>query len=306
MMALFDFQLANVLIVDDQVSNIQLIYQVLKDDYNVYMARSGTEAIDLIKSKRPDIILLDVYMPELTGLELCQILKADPYYSDIPIIFITSFTDPAQEVACWEAGGVDFVQKPINQLTLSRRVKAHLTLKFQADVLKHIANLDGLTGIYNRRYLDEQGAALFCHSQKQGEAFSVVMFDIDYFKGFNDQYGHLMGDDCLKAVAHCIKGLVSDEKEILVRYGGEEFILLISGKSKQQVGRLVDTICQAVSALKIPHESSGCSDFVSLSAGGLVCEHPERVELKSLIERSDVLLYQAKSEGRNRAVIESV
>lgn len=302
-MELFNCNVANVLVVDDQVSNIQLVYQVLHNDYNVYMARSGVEALELIKTQQPDIILLDVYMPELSGLELCCILKDDPICRDIPIIFITSFTDPAQEVACWEAGGVDFIQKPINQLTLSRRVKAHLTLKFQADALKRSANLDGLTKIHNRRYFDEQGPALYSHSLQSNRAFSVLMFDIDYFKDFNDRYGHLAGDDCLKAVSNCMKSVIGDEYTVFARYGGEEFILLVSGQLLPQVRTLIESVCQAVAALKIPHESSRCSDYVSLSAGAVFCQVPELTQLKYLIEKSDELLYEAKAQGRNRVMI---
>lgn len=302
-MDLFNYNLADVLVVDDQASNIQLIYQVLHNDYNVYMARSGNEALELIQSKCPDIILLDVYMPELSGLELCRILKDDPVYCDIPIIFITSFTDPTQEVECWEAGGVDFVQKPINQLTLSKRVKSHLTLKFQADALKRTANLDGLTGIYNRRYFDEQGQVLFSHSQQIQSAFTVVMFDIDYFKDFNDRYGHLIGDDCLKSVSNCMRNVICDEYKLFARYGGEEFILLISGQPLDQVRTLIESICQAVVALKIPHESSHCNDFVTLSAGAVLCEKTQLIQLKGLIDQSDKLLYEAKAQGRNRFLL---
>lgn len=302
-MELFNSNVADVLVVDDQVSNIQLIYQVLHNDYNVYMARTGVEALELIKTQRPDIILLDVYMPELSGLDLCRMLKANPIYSDIPIIFITSFTDSTQEVECWEAGGVDFVPKPINQLTLSKRVKAHLTLKFQADALKRFANLDGLTGIHNRRYFDEQGPVLFAHSQQTQSVFSAVMFDIDYFKGFNDRYGHLMGDDCLKAVSNSMREVIDDEYKVFARYGGEEFILLMSGQSVEQVHTLIESICRAVVALEIPHESSQCNDFVTLSVGAVVCEKSQITELKDLIEQSDKSLYEAKEQGRNRVVI---
>ncbi|CUB03358.1 diguanylate cyclase domain-containing protein [Marinomonas fungiae] len=302
----FNFEMADVLVVDDQASNIQLIYQVLHSDYNIYMARSGAEALELIKTQRPDIILLDVYMPELSGLELCRMLKGNPIYCDIPIIFITSFTEPEQEVECWEAGGVDFVQKPINQLTLSKRVKAHLTLKFQADVLKRLVNLDGLTGIYNRRYFDEQGAIFFSNSQQTNVGFSVVMFDIDYFKDFNDRYGHLVGDDCLKKVSFCINRLVNDDHKLFARYGGEEFILLISEASLLDVKSLIESICNAVAALKIPHESSKCSAYVTVSAGAVYCDNPEIARLNDLVEQSDVQLYRAKDAGRNQVFLKEI
>ena len=146
---------AVILVVDDQPINIQVIYQILGGSYKILMATSGAQAIKVCTDSLPDLVLMDVLMPEQDGLETCRQMKAQETIADIPVIFVTAAQQQEEEDACWQAGAVDFIQKPVNANTLRHRVNAHLTLKKQSDLLRSLAFIDGLTHVYNRRYFDQ-------------------------------------------------------------------------------------------------------------------------------------------------------
>lgn len=294
---------AKVLVVDDQPANIQLVYQVLSPHYNIFMAKSGREAIALCHKQPPDIILLDVVMPDMSGLEVCKILKNDPLYAEIPIIFITSFVSVENEIECWEAGCVDYVMKPINQLTLMNRVKSHLTLKRQTDILKRSAYLDGLTGIYNRRYFDIHSAEIYDQCKSNQTSICVALIDVDFFKRFNDCYGHLEGDACLRKVAKALT-IEIGEHGFISRYGGEEFVAVLPNLTSENATNLVFSLCSRIESLCIPHEDSECSKFVTISAGSSYIDViDESLPLSQIIEQVDKLLYESKQHGRNRVSI---
>ena len=299
-MDFFDLKGADVLVVDDQLSNIQLMNLLLKDHYNILMARSGEEALEVIEKQVPDIILLDVNMPGLSGLEVCEKLKQNPFYESIPVIFITALSDTDDEIECWKAGCVDFVRKPINHYTLINRVKAHLTLKFQSDALRNIALTDGLTGVENRRAFDMRSLEAQKLCFENGLSYAVIMIDIDFFKGFNDFYGHLAGDDCLKLIAMTMEKQVPKGKGEFARYGGEEFIAILMGLSKNDVDAILRSTLKSVSDLKIPHELSLCSEFVTASAGCAYVPPNHDVPLEAVIHQADEFLYRAKQSGRNQ------
>lgn len=163
------------------------------------------------------MIILDVVMNDMDGLEACRRLKQDPSLRDIPVIFVTSSRDNDDEDDCWDAGGVDFLLKPVNAKTLLNRVKVHLTLKFQADLLRQMAYLDGLTGVFNRRYFDDFLLRQVAQVRRTGEPLSILLLDIDYFKQYNDCYGHLAGDDCLRKVADYLKSAIRRPLDMVAR-----------------------------------------------------------------------------------------
>lgn len=306
-MEYFNLANANILVVDDQVTNLQIINEVLKEHYNVFVARSGEAALAHCYKNPPDIILLDVNMPGLSGLDVCQTLKRDPLYQAIPIIFITALQGAQDENACWDSGAVDFVRKPINEATLLNRVKAHLTLKFQADALRRSALLDGLTNVYNRRYFEQQIEVEWQRCFQHNVPFAVVMLDVDHFKSYNDSYGHLMGDDCLKAIAQTLNECVPNERSFLARYGGEEFVMVLVGLSESKVQQLTELCMSSVRALGIPHGADGAKDTVTLSIGCcLSIQNGASSILSEMIANADKYLYQAKERGRDRAVVDAV
>lgn len=218
------------------------------------------------------------------------------------MIFITALADVDHETQCWEAGAVDFVTKPINPITLRRRLDSHITLRVQADQLRAFAWMDGLTGVKNRRYFDRW---LHEHpSAGDGNApASVIMLDVDHFKAFNDRYGHLAGDDCLRRVAAAMKAQLRRPDDALCRYGGEEFACLLPGTDIDTATSIAQRLIDGVRALAIPHEQAA-RGMVTASAGVASMSSGTPDGGARLVERADKCLYRAKQGGRNCVVAE--
>ncbi len=295
------------LVVDDQPSNIQTLYRIFQEDYEVFMATSGEQVLALChQAKLPDLILLDVMMPDMDGLEVCRRLKSNPATADIPVIFVTAQLDPMDEAHALEVGGVDFITKPVNPAVVRARVRTHLTLKAQADLLKAMAFIDGLTGIANRRRFDEALLTEWRGCRRSHTPLTLLMIDVDHFKRYNDHYGHQGGDLCLKSVASAIKQELGRPHDIVARYGGEEFACLlpecdqIAGKDK------AEALCRAVVDLGIPHAGSSATPPVLTLSIGVAAAYPQDDSgAAALVTAADVALYQAKANGRNRVCVDS-
>jgi diguanylate cyclase (GGDEF)-like protein len=294
------------LIVDDQPINIQALYQVFQADHEVFMATSGEQALDFCRRDPPDLILLDVMMPEMDGLEVCRRLKAESATADIPVIFVTAQEDPADETRALEAGGVDFIVKPVNRAVVRARVRTHLTLKAQADLLRSLAFIDGLTGVANRRRFDESLQAEWRHCRRGAGPLTLIMIDIDHFKRYNDQYGHQAGDACLQQVAAAIKQCLGRSHDLVARYGGEEFVCLLPDCNPAGAARKAEVLRQAVAALGIPHETSSVAATVTVSLGVATCMPDANATADQLLAAADAALYAAKTGGRNRVCETSV
>ena len=212
------------LIVDDQSSNLQLLYEMFKDDYELCTAASGQDALAFCQTRQPDLILLDVVMPEMGGFTVCQQLKNDALTQNIPVIFVTVNNDPAAEARGLDVGGVDFISKPFHVRAVKARVRMHLTLKSQSDMLRSFALIDGLTGVANRRHFDATLESEWRHCVRAGQPLSLILADVDFFKNYNDQYGHQAGDVCLQTIASALKAGFTRSHDIVARYGGEEFV----------------------------------------------------------------------------------
>ena len=291
-----------ILVVDDQATNIQVLYQILAADYQVLMATSGAQALHLCLSKKPDLVLLDLIMPEMDGYQICQHLKADVSTRDIPIIFITAQNDEAAEERGFDLGAVDFISKPVNPRIVRARVKTHLMLKAQSDLLRSWAYLDGLTGVHNRRFFDERIVAEMGRASRNQTALSVVMIDVDFFKRYNDHYGHQTGDDCLRRVATTLKAHLLRSGDHVARYGGEEFVCLLPDTGFAGAMQLATAIRKKIMALQIAHAESSVAPYVTVSLG--VGSKPENVQAdaRALINLADMQLYKAKETGRHRIV----
>lgn len=287
---------ATILVVDDQPINIQIVFQVLGNEYNILMATSGKQAIKVCHDSRPDLILLDVVMPEQDGLETCRQLKADKQLADIPVIFVTGLQHQTDEDACWDAGGVDFIQKPFNTNTLRNRVKAHLALKRQADLLRSLAYLDGLTGIYNRRYFDNVLSIQLAQHRRKLSPLAVLMIDIDYFKKYNDTFGHLAGDDALRKVASTLKHS-GRQADMVARYGGEEFVVLLADTDINGAVTVAKNMLHHVLELNIAHPQTPATKL-SISVGIAVADEAKGYD-SNIIELADQQLYLSKQRGRN-------
>jgi len=289
------------LIVDDQPINIQTLYRIFQSDHEVFMATDGQQALSLCwNGVPPDLILLDIVMPGLDGLTVCRQLKANPLTSDIPVIFVTAQTDPNDETRALEAGGVDFITKPVNPAVVRARVKTHLTLKFQNDLLRVLAFIDGLTGLANRRRFDETLQLEWRRCRRNDAPLALLMIDIDHFKLYNDRYGHQAGDSCLQAVAATLKAAFGRAQDLVARYGGEEFVCLLPECDHAAAKPKADELVQAVAALGLPHESSPTAATLTISLGIAVIIPNVSRSPDDLVMAADAALYQAKQQGRNQ------
>jgi diguanylate cyclase (GGDEF)-like protein len=285
------------LLVDDQAVNIQILYQILGSDHELIMATSGAQALTVCVNQKPDLILLDIMMPEMDGLEVCRRLKSDPQTRDIPVIFVTAQSDPSEEAAGLELGAVDFISRPINAPVVLARVRTHLTLKYQSDLLRSMAFLDGLTGIANRRNFDETLAIEWQDCKRNKYPLSLILMDIDHFKRFNDHYGHQAGDTCLLSMATAMQECMGRAHDLVARYGGEEFVCILPNCSLVGASQLAEKIRTKVQALPIPHAAS---PTVTLSAGVSCVVPDEDLSWGLLVSLADQQLYAAKMAGRNR------
>ena len=289
------------LVVDDQRVNIQALYQAFAADHQVLMATSGEQALALCASQQPDLVLLDVVMPGMDGHEVCRRLKAESATRDIPVIFVTAHHDEAAETLGLDLGAVDFISKPINPKIVRARVRTHLTLKHQSDMLRQWVYIDGLTGVHNRRHFDEHLAAEWSRCQRNQTPLSVVLLDVDLFKRYNDRYGHQAGDDCLRRVAVALKAGIRRPGDLAARYGGEEFVCLLPDTALPGALSLAAQLGAAVQALQIPHADSTVAPVVTVSLG--VCSQPAGSpgSPAALLRGADEQLYRAKTLGRNQA-----
>lgn len=292
-----------VLIVDDERFNINVLVDLLSPLYETMVAKSGEQALQRVQSgPLPDIILLDIVMPGMDGFDVCKELKCDPRTADIPVIFISALDRDHDEERGLELGAADYVSKPFSPHLVRLRVKNILKLKRQSDLLRELANVDGLTGIANRRRFDQCLENEWARSLSYRVPLSVILMDIDFFKAYNDNYGHLGGDQCLADVARALNSIVGRSNDLIARYGGEEFVCLLPNVEPEGCRQVAERLRVAVESLAIPHAHSKAADHVTVSLGAAtLVPHPD-ISPKTLIKMADEKLYSAKEQGRNRLV----
>lgn len=289
----------NILIVDDTRLNIQIMTDILAKDHKIFCATSGKEALEIAMSQRVDLILLDVIMPEMDGYEVCKRLKSDHQTQNIPIIFVSAMTDVEDETKGLEMGAIDYIFKPVRPAILKMRVKNHLELKRYRDILEQRSLFDGLTGIANRRHFDEVFEKEWRRALRSGDTLSLAFLDIDFFKRYNDCYGHLAGDDCLRKVGSALKDSLHRAGDLVARYGGEEFVIVLPSMSQADAVQVGEKVRQNIESLKVVHELSEVSDYVTISVGIATIIPEKDMDPASLLKKADNALYQAKSKGRN-------
>ena len=284
-----------VLIVDDTTTNIAILSACLKKDYNLLTASSGQEAINIAQgSPQPDLILLDIEMPGMSGYQVCETLKSDEQTADIPVIFVTGKLDVEDEEKGLAMGAVDYITKPIHPAIVAARVKTHVTLKLQKDKLENLALRDQLTGLYNRHFILNSAKIKISSAHRHKHSVSLLMIDIDHFKSINDTHGHLAGDSVIKAVAKAInKACRADD--IAARFGGEEFAVVLCHCDLSSAAEKAEKTRQQIESLK----PLGIATTISI---GLSAIENDEDSFTDILERADKALYQAKNDGRNRVV----
>jgi len=322
-----------ILIIDDVPVTRKIIESFLKDGghTDIIQAESAENAFHLLglyadgDVPRPpiDLILMDIVLQGVDGIEACRLIKNDQRSAHIPIVIITAYTSSEHIETAFKAGAIDFLPKPINKLELHARVRSILHFKSEVDrlrerekhlvettlqleranvLLERLSNSDGLTGIPNRRYFDYMFKKLLASGTRLAIPISLLLMDIDNFKLYNDTYGHLAGDDCLKLISGAIHDTIKRESDFIARYGGEEFVIVLFGVEARTAAELAENIREHIFGLKIPHSTSSVSDWVTVSIGVVSCIPEPSIPPEKMIDRADKALYAAKSHGKNQVV----
>lgn len=289
-----------ILIIDDDIHLIRLLSQIVKEFGRVLFATNGEQGIAIAKEHKPDLILLDVGMVSMDGYEVCRRIKEDEITSQIAIIFVTANNGMESEIACFEAGAVDFISKPLNPPVVQARVRTHLRLIRNTSALEALAQRDALTGLYNRGYFDKAIEAEYKRLQRHQLPLGIALIDIDYFKKYNDTYGHIAGDQTLRQVAEALQKATKRPGELVARYGGEEFIALLPQVNEDMLKQYGQMICDAVHALQITHQASAVAEVVTTSVGLFSAIPSADCDPQAFIKQADQALYCAKEKGRNQ------
>ncbi len=296
-----------VLVVDDLRQNLKIVGTMLDEaGYGTTFSTSGPQALERVQAARPDLIVLDLMMPDMSGLDVCRTLKANPEFREIPIIFLTASHRQDHLLKAFELGAVDYVTKPFSSAELLARVRTHLELKHTRDQLQlvlsevqRMATIDSLTGVLNRRCLFDLAKREFERSQRYGSVFTLLMLDVDHFKRINDTYGHMVGDEVLKSLTQAIQRSLRQVDQF-GRYGGEEFVIVLPESPLNIARQVGDRLRTISSQLSIPTKTDPISLTVSI---GIAAYNPQDKAVEDIFERADRALYQAKAKGRDRCCV---
>jgi len=302
-----------ILIVDDIAQNLQVIGDILEGvGYETTFATSGEQALVRVKVACPDLILLDLMMPQMNGLEVCEKLKSEPELAEIPVVFLTASNDKKDLIQAFDQGAVDYVTKPFSPPELLSRVRTHLELKHTRDQLKEalhqqckltaelnrLATTDPLTQVWNRRHLLTLGQQELNRAKRYHRDLSVLMVDIDHFKKINDTYGHAIGDKVLITLTQTLaKSMRSTDH--FGRFGGEEFLVFLPESDSKAAANVAERIRETVATMMISIPETDLTLTVSIG----VATHNDDSTIEMLIKQADDALYHAKNQGRNQVVV---
>jgi len=312
-----------VLVVDDVSQNVRLSIEMLDQaGYETTFAMTGAEALMRVRSAQPDLILLDLMMPGMSGLQLCDRLKEDPILRDIPVLFVTASNEETHMLEAFQLGAVDYITKPFRSAELLARVRVHLELKQARDRLSQalnalqrthaqlqsaytelgrLATTDPLTGLANRRHWMTLAKKEFQRSCRYQHPLSVLMLDLDHFKAVNDTYGHAVGDLALATATQAASSILRTQ-DCLGRYGGEEFVMLLPETDAAAAAIVAERIRKAIADPTITSLPSAPGLTLTVSIGGTSCQSTD-TSIEAALNRADRALYQAKNRGRNRVMM---
>ena len=303
-----------VLVVDDDRITRQLLRRAMEQQgYQVVEACNGEECLQAYQNYQPHIILMDAMMPVMDGFTCCTYLQKLPGGDRTPILMITSLDDKESIARAFAVGATEYVTKPIHWYVLLQRVRRLINqflLVEQLEAanleLQRLVNSDGLTQVANRRRFDEYFDEEWRRHSRALLPLSLILCDIDFFKIYNDTYGHQAGDECLKLVANTISCNVKRAGELVARYGGEEFAVILPNTLGENAFEVAQKIREKLKELQIPHAGSLVSEYVTMSLG-VASTYPQRNQAKALLLASaDKALYQAKTAGRDRTILNEI
>jgi len=294
--------LPRILVADDDRINTLIIANALKGEFEVVEAATGAEALERVAAGDIDLVLLDVVMPGLNGFEICKRLKDDPATADIPVIFVTSLEESAEETQGFAVGAVDYIMKPIRPPIVRARVRTHVELKRTRDLFEKLASVDPLTGVANRRRFDAALVEEWRRSSRSGRWLSLAMVDVDHFKQFNDRHGHLAGDQCLRAIAQSLTRGMRRAGELVARYGGEEFGLILPDFAPAMMPNVLRVLLDSVAQSHNDAIATAPGEVITISVGAISVVASRDVDPNTALASVDSLLYEAKAAGRDRCV----
>ena len=288
------------LIFDDEKQNRLLLTELFGTTYKIIQAKNGVQALEKARQHRPDLILLDVLMPEMDGMGVLRELKRDDATRLIPVIFITALDSATDEENGLNLGAVDYISKPFHPPIVRVRVRNQLQLVHQQRLLEQLASLDGLTGIPNRRQFDATLLKEWHRCQRNQQPLSLIVADVDFFKKYNDALGHAAGDRVLQEVAATLRQAARRPGDLVARYGGEEFVLLLPKTNATSAQALAEGLQQLLHSKALPHPDSSLGPWLTMSMGGNTIVPSTTALDPEFFALADAALYRAKHQGRNQ------
>ena len=287
----------SILIVDDEVSNIITLSDILEPDYDVSVLKDGRDVLDTVKSDMPDVILLDIVMPEMDGFEVIKALKKSKLTKEIPVIFITGLDDIEAEERGLVLGAADYIAKPFHEPIVKLRVKNQVKMLDQLRTILRLSMHDQLTGLPNRRNFETRMSYEWSRAQRERTPLSLLMIDVDNFKLYNDTYGHQQGDTALVSVVNAFAQALKRPGDFAARWGGEEFIILLPNTEAGGAMEVAEHVRKSVESTEIPGEQV---TKVTVSIGIDTWTYGQESSIDNLISSADTALYEAKHSGRNK------
>ncbi|RBQ27991.1 GGDEF domain-containing response regulator [Aliarcobacter vitoriensis] len=296
-----------ILIVDDMTTNILLLSDILKDDYSLKIAKSGQKCLEILYNQdNIDLVLLDIEMPDINGYEVCKQLKQADKTKDIPIIFVTAKSSEEDEEYGLNIGAIDYITKPYSKVIIKTRIKNQIKLREKTLMLEKLSMYDGLTNIKNRRFFDEIFEKTYNDVKREKSNLAIMMIDIDFFKPYNDNYGHGKGDETLKRVAITLQKTLHRPNDLVARYGGEEFVVLIKDIDEDGLNNIANNILKAIRELNIEHKFSSIESFLTISIGICFFNSNNNLTKTEILLRADETLYNVKHSGKNNFLITKI
>ena len=292
----------SVLIVDDESSNIMALTHILSPDYTVYAAKNGRNAIEAAEKYLPDVILLDIIMPEMDGYDVMSALKSAEKTRDIPVIFITGLGNTDDEEKGLDMGAADYISKPFSPAIVKLRIRNQVKMLNQLRIIEQISMLDQLTSVPNRRGFDNRMDMEWVRAIRENTLISILIIDVDKFKVYNDTYGHQQGDAVLKAVAKTVTQSLGRPGDFAARWGGEEFVVLLPNTDANGALNIAERMRRDIGNAVIPC-ADGAETKVTISVGVKTQAPGQNSSRESFIAEADKALYKAKESGRNRVCL---
>ena len=297
----------NILLVEDSATlRFGLETYLASEGHTPLTAENGEKAVQMVENETIDMILMDVEMPGLNGFETTKLIRENNQDSWIPIIFVTSKSDETSVEEGIAAGGDDYLIKPVSKVILLAKIRAMERIANMRNEMRQLnieltklSEHDGLTQLLNRRTFDERARETWRMASRTKQPLAILLFDIDYFKKYNDTYGHQAGDDCIRLIAQTIKKCCHRPGDIVARYGGEEFIVLLPNTDLKGAQHVAETLRSAIEQKKLEHTASDEYHVVTVSVGGCVIKYTTGTNIEDIIACADEALYRCKSGGRN-------